>query len=578
MHTFKTTVLLTFIQIFAWTTAHAQAPVLDPNCYFPDDSDPKQIDSIYGSRDGQGMGAWLQKLPDLWSDDPLEYLRVDRLTPGDPLPNAVTKVTPFNLRQMQRRKFTNFAVPAIAQFAHFRSKDVLDMYISVDYTFTIYWADDDGMYDSSRSSKLTLIRPGVDPNTYYTPLYTPPYIAVFPGDEVASIITSVKVVHFEGLKDSVFFIRFNFEGEILPDTRPQPKEVVYFDTLTPLNGRDRFYFQQGNWRNERQTDLISYDPWGNVMYYRNDKSFSFQEFLRSIHEDTLFTRWQNPRSSSQTNLFPLMVLTMSCVPRQPGDKGQDMVFLSMLDSNDDDDRYLIVFKGGEELGKRRFFIDSAEMIIRSPGSHPDFPFTGMGYDVSNAGDLTGTGNNVLLWQGSGSLRNYFFFYVMGRAMDSLADIFFAMEPYAYARAEPLWANSDQYQDLLMAHPVFYTWEDLDRGKTGVGTIRLLYGSPKIPLRLNPKYSVKASGNEKVHIKAYPNPFIDKFTVNAPFAIGKDLRIEVYDVTGRLAHSQHIAAVAREELTVILQTELPTGSYVIRLTQEGFSAHVLLNKE
>lgn len=562
------------------TPIRGQAPVLDPNCYFPQDDDPSQIDSIYGSRHQQGMGWGIQNLGTLWSDDPLAYVRIDNLVAGKNSSEAIATGVDFNLRSLKKRPFTNFKIPGFVRFAHFRSKQWLDMYTVIDDNATIYWQADDGTYDSARSSILRLPRPWAHDTTYSSLPYTDPYIATFSGNETATIIQAVHLVYYEGRKDSVFFLRYHFEGEANHARIVHPKEARYFDTIRYFKGQYPYVFQQDAWRNNTEIDLLCHDPFGNATYYRNDKPFSLTEFLRAIHEDTIMTRWENPRISSRNQFDPQVhvVRSMPCLPRASWDKSQDLIFATKLDSLDSDDLHLIIFKGGPEMGKSRFYVDSAAMLIRSPGSHSDFPFTGMSYDVSNAGDMTGTGNNVLMWEGSGSLRNYFFFYVTGKALDSLADIFFAMEPYAYSQLDTLTANADKFQDVIMSHPVFYTWEDHDRGKHDVGTVRVVYGSSKIPVRLNPKFSVPGNTTEASTALAWPNPFIDRITLSAKFNIAEDIQVEIFDVLGRRVFADRYHAGYSQSLTINLLSSLPAGTYIVRATQQSFSVKAVIMKK
>lgn len=556
-----------------------QAPVLDPNCYFPKDDDPSQIDSIYGSQDGQAMGWGIQSLPQLWDEDPLAYVRVENLTPGIKRSEGVATGPAFNLQNLQRRPIANFQIPANAKFAHFRSKEKLDMYTVIDDRVRIYWEVAEGSYDSARMSMLRFSRPWANDTTYSTPLYTEPYIATFPGNETASIVQAVGIVYYEGNKDSIFFLRYHFEGESEPPRVLQPKEALFYDTLRLVQGPQRFYFQQSAWRNENDIDLLRYDPLGNIMYYKNDKPFTFPEFFRAIHEDTIFTRWENPRITSryQFDPRPAVVRSMPCLPRPGWDRSQDLIFAAKLDSLDSDDLHLIVFKGGPDMGSKRFYVDSAAMLIRSPGSSSDFPFTGMSYDVWNAGDMTGTGNNVLMWAGSGSLRHYFFFYVTGRALDSLADIYFAMEPEAIGTLDTLTANADSYQDVIMGHHNFYTWEDHEKGKNYVGTVRVVYGSPQIPVRLNPKFSVGRKNEDAATATAYPNPFLDHVVLTADFELAQEIEVQVWDVLGRLVFSHGYSPGHSHSLLVQLPHQLAAGSYILRAMQESYSAKALITK-
>ncbi|MEZ4800206.1 MAG: alpha-amylase family glycosyl hydrolase [Flavobacteriales bacterium] len=64
---------------------------------------------------------------------------------------------------------------------------------------------------------------------------------------------------------------------------------------------------------------------------------------------------------------------------------------------------------------------------------------------------------------------------------------------------------------------------------------------------------------------YPNPAIDQVNISFLNANSGNVKVEIFDMTGKLAHSESFGGMASGVQLVNLSPELPQGSYVVRIS-------------
>jgi hypothetical protein len=145
------------------TPAHAQSnppfqnPALDSNCYFPQIGDPSEMDTIMGSVENQYLGGSIIKNLGPKPDGSFGNMFIGNISPSVALAQVATGPE-FNLHQMKQfpQNLTNPGGQT-GQFiyGHFRDRQHLDL-----FNGRIYWADDNGNYDSTR---FTVLKKNIPP-------------------------------------------------------------------------------------------------------------------------------------------------------------------------------------------------------------------------------------------------------------------------------------------------------------------------------------------------------------------------------------------------------------------------------
>lgn len=90
-------------------------------------------------------------------------------------------------------------------------------------------------------------------------------------------------------------------------------------------------------------------------------------------------------------------------------------------------------------------------------------------------------------------------------------------------------------------------------------------------------SVKDSRLGKDYFTIYPNPAKNEFFINFPRKINRKVRIEIYDVSGKLVISED--GVSTEDKKVILTDQLINGTYLVKAKGQGLDAasKVIINR-
>ena len=560
----------------------------DSSCYYPELGNPNELDSIYGSKAEQRLGKNLRTLPPLKGQQ-YDRLVMQGLPDNIPFLSAVETGPDFDLHAMKTTKQYPYVFKEWPNFmlGHFRSPKYTDMLMYdplSSFHPTIYWADENGEYDSSRYTQLFPFNDGV---TYSFPCGDmQPYIGKFTTDSVDDIVLSVRFVYgpIPHGNDSVYMAHVKGGEQLYAQGKVAMwDELAYWGTS---KGKNRDSVQrtpiQGDWRGVGREDLITVDDWCTFYYYRNDPPFTLTKFVESLRRDTLLkaSEWSQYETlfSYSPGGYSGNVLSMRAFAKQSWDRSMDLVLPLPISTASDftNANGICLFKGGAEFGSKRLSFDSADFFLHCPGYYSSSFSQDIWPDITNGGDLTGTGNNVLLTSGSpGFTSGYLAFYVLGKALDDKIDVFFPFQ-YGCCGSDTIVSSEKGNSTFIWGAHSYMTPEDQEQGIFSKGSIRVLYGHEKIPVRLNPKYSVTERSKLDAsihHIIAYPNPCDQKTVLTFDNCTGDKMLVDVINAKGEVCQSEVTpSGYGLQEYALFLNSQ-PEGTYYIRLTcpRDGWSA-------
>ncbi|MEP7234605.1 MAG: hypothetical protein ABI778_04845 [Ignavibacteriota bacterium] len=523
----------------------------DPNCYFPRIGVPGEIDTIMGSTDGQGLGSFILNAGTPPGEANANML-IQGLPQNAPFLTAVKTGHSFDLHKLNIRKQLDLDDKTIIRAGHFHDTKHLDLLALSRATLSvprIYWADDSGNYSKSRVTYPVISRVGDDGFG----LQMSPYHAYLTSDTVEDLIMSFKIDYLDPHRDTDVLC-FYKGGRTLFEKGMAAKEDTMF-----LQGGMRRYNIQGDWRGTGREDLISEDGLGNALYYHNDREtpFSLAEFYRALRFDTLFARWQNPHFLG-TDLG--LDVTMNALPRTAGDKSHDLLLTPSTDDNRN--KGIWFFRGGSDFGSHRITLDSAVHIIRTPEFYDPTAFFNLDFPsgIINCGNMTGTGNNVIVVGGGIEFTALLFFYVTGAALDDKVDMYYLLDPKPGGTADTLTADSDNLGDLLVGH---FAWK-------GTGALFLVHGSKEIPVRLT---SVREHDGRSLQdrIRIYPNIFSETTTLSFTTERSVPITIAIRDVLGRSVFEEKRYSIGGSETISLRLPLLPSGRYIVQASGPAFFA-------
>ncbi|HET6402160.1 MAG TPA: T9SS type A sorting domain-containing protein [Candidatus Kapabacteria bacterium] len=566
-----------------------QNPSLDSNCYFPQIGNSSEMDTLSGTAEGQEIGALVVKNLGPKPDGSYGSILIDNLVPPPP-PNPNTNYTfsqfatgrNFNLHQLNQQRqrlnpdpdwWSGFDNP---RFIHFRDRAHLDLFVP---ERTIYLADDAGNYDSTRFVTLLSSLHGVLPNNYFEN-FMPAYAARLTNDTLDDIVTGIITAWNDPTKDTTFLLLFK--------GRPNIKggDMIYEDTSCQLypnliNNPYRMSIE-GDFRGTGREDLISAidsspgmpGRYGDLFFYANDPPFTLEKLAFALNYDTLLTGWQNPHLARSTGAlvpFPAPVF-----PNHAKDHIADLIFSIQIDTEFALNPYvgdLYFFRCGPGFGSHRITIDSAAYIIKCPKI---FSNTYWPLDITDAGDMTGTGNHVLYTAAGVTGYAWDAFFVMGAALDDKIDIYNRYE-WSSRAGDTLTANDDSLEDFL--EPL--TDPNYQGGTPStVGTLWLYYGSKQIPVRLNPKFADVRSIPQKngAAIEFSPNPVTSGWSVaTIVWPEAENAEYSVYDMLGRLCQHGPIRLLGGPEQQRIYFSSLSAGTYFYNITGARHTANARIVK-
>lgn len=570
-------------KLLAVSYSHAQtagdAPeVFDPNCYFPHLGVPGEIDSIVGSYQNQGLGGNLQNIgPEKGGS----YGRIlmsglEKADASFDFNNSTFATGhQFDLHNLSDVK--EALLPIIHaekgtwRYGHFRSMKYKDLLTYIG-NGAIYWADDNGDYDTSRYTKLTYTGDTDGNGVYYSALN--PYSALLSNDTVEDIIFSKNIFN----TDTILLLHFR-GGEQLFEKgkRANQDSMISIQYYVKDKGRfTSFLGTQADFRGSGRQDLIVADMFNNLLYYRNDPPFSLASFRYEILHDTLLSRYDNPRmDTANVNAFHAYVTTpgiWSFFPKQSGDKSNDLIFTFPGYYGIDTLAYCaIAYRGGPNFGSKRLKLDSFDFHIISPTQKPGY-FSGnqdmaWGEGFENCGNLSGKGYSILRIKAPFTFGNptIEFFYQTGKALDDRADMYYVNQPACFD-LDSLIGDGDQILDILMeAGNGYYN--------NGTGTVQFIHGSNQIPAKLNSQWGAVKVNPASSDFIVSPNPMGRKGIVEFSWNKDENIEVRIYDLLGRPLFSEQQHAQIGEQIISFILPSLPSGAYVMEL----FGGGGVLNK-
>ena len=87
-------------------------------------------------------------------------------------------------------------------------------------------------------------------------------------------------------------------------------------------------------------------------------------------------------------------------------------------------------------------------------------------------------------------------------------------------------------------------------------------------------TVKDVSNEKVSIDAFPNPVLDKLTIQLNGQRSKNPKLQVIDLTGKTVYSASVTS----DKTVINTNDLPAGLYIIKYSDDQHNEVTRVTKQ
>ncbi len=421
----------------------------------------------------------------------------------------------------------------------------------------IFWADDNGNYDSTRFTVLsTSIRGDRSASSGDA---ISPFAGYFTSDTVEDIIEGFVTDWWDYTKDTSYLEIFK-GGPTL-----YQKDTAHEDTSCQLFPNLKNYYQRqvlkGNFRGTGRDDIVieGESPVGDFFFYANDPPFTLEKLAQAINYDTLMAGWQDEYTVfGSPNLFAMPVF-----PKNANDHSSDLVLVGQADTSGKGEFAdgFFMFRGGPAFGSHRMMMDSVGFVLTGPNwANYYWP-----YSIADAGDMTGTGNHVL-YSAGGYSNDYQTdnFFVMGQALDNKIDIYNVSN--SGSQGDTLTANDDSLEDFMLSRA------------RGNGTLWLYYGSKQIPVRLNPKFADVKSIPQKdgAGIEFSPNPVTRGWSVATilwPEAAMADY--EVYNLLGEVMQNGKIRMFGGAEQQRIYFPNLASGVYEVLIHGSSHEARAKL---
>ena len=565
-----------FLMLLAWAGAACPAllcaqissSAFDPNCYQPRIGVPGEIDTIYGGHDGQGLGQY-QFSPGPGPNSPYNRVFLSGYMNNPNGWDILTGGPGFNLHDLNPPKASFF--PKYGGYiGHFHSPKLLDLY-SQD---RIYWADDNGNYDSSRFTGLGYHQRG--PNNYeYRSFDFSPYIAHMTSDSVDDLVLCYTTDWYPAKgTDTQWVVHFTGGAEIF-----KPGDTVLNDDATffsSLSDRETFNAGRagvaGDFRGIGREDFIAAggDSGGTLFYFHNDHPFSLARFTDAMRKDTFYTRWQNPEIPVPPGGAPYWILQASRVfPRAKSDLTMDLIGSFARKDDPGGNPSINFFRGGSNFGSKRILANDTTLCIRCPIYYDNTWDIAFGGGVQFCGDMTGTGNPVVVSGGEEPGYSHSFFYVLGEAADPLVDMYIG-QYYGAVGGDTITADGDLLEDLIQGNSFYRTQGG---GQAGVGTIQVIHGSKKIPVALNPLFAnVTKAVQSGDSIQIAPNPCSTHTVVTWESSCSGAVELQLYDVMGRQVYQERRPTTGTLESFSLDLPKLPNGEYFLVLIQEPCVQH------
>lgn len=559
----KFLVLLVFF--FSPLIALAQLPAgaLDPDCYFPDENNPDEMQVLVGSPN-QTLGIPFQN-PGLLNANGYQIPFVQGLPKGS---TAFLDAGPqFNLKSPVLKFAGLLTSPYVASIEpiNFATEEFPDLLVNDRGGYSIYWADDMGNYDTARRSNVGTSRSGQYSNQIYA-LYTGKNASGIWDDIICVLGTSWKGGH-----DTVWVMRYKGGTAYAGQAILVEDSAMFIRADLAINPPKESFlrsFLNADYNGDGKKDILAADTKGNLFFGDSRQDLDMENFLHAITLDTLLARWQNPSmdsSSSMRSILQGAQIHGKVIPKSDGSQAEDLV-LGLTDLDGAFGKYggqIMIFKGGNNFGENRLYLDSAEFYFGGNGgggiSNLD--------DNSLVGDLTGTGQPVM----AGSIYTlttvYHVLYVLGKALDNKADVTlpgYNIRPANTSRSDSLAASDGVHGSALIGDTEFlYTTDDFP-SQARRGKLTYLKGSSKIPVRLNPKYSVRATDQHHADGTVLYNSELSTLLIDPVWPLPLDADFVIYDLLGRGLERRKVQILPGQTVT-LTEVRLVPGTYILRLT-------------
>jgi hypothetical protein len=551
----------------------AQGP-FDSACYRPDLGNPDEFDTIYGGSAYQHLGQNLAILPPL-KDDGYDRLVFLGMPKNMLFLSEIKTGSNFDLHSLSIIKNSKIDRVPGYRWGHFRSPKYLDLLEDGSSggdgegrNPKIYWADDNGDFDTSR---YTLIPPYPNMGGGAAGYLFHAYAAYLSSDTVEDIVFSLDRY---GIPIDTLFIAYVKGGQQLYDKG----KFAYWDDkifwgypdgsagALRLDSNYRFC-TQGDWRGVGREDLIAISPDGIYFYYKNDPPFSLQKVVNAMKYDTLMDAKEWPDYKKKyLGISP--AYPINAFPKASSDRSTDVLIPMPLDPTVDDKNSngMCFYKGGPNFGSKRLYFAKPDFFLHAPSYYSgDFYLNQWWYNF-NSGDLTGTGNTVLVTSGGAGIGYGFFaFYVLGKALDDKVDVFIPFH-YGGSRIDTITTTNENHKSIIWGAEGFETPEDQANDIHEKGSVRVLKGIDKIPVRLSS--TSESSLPQSRSLEIFPNPSRGSFTLTTSFESPQPFTVTIHDLLGRVVYTLERFASGGNEAFHITLPRMPVGTYFLELSDRS----------
>ena len=543
-------------------------PSLDSNCYFPQIDDPSEMDTVVGTP-GQLLGHSALKNLGPRPDGGYGNMLIGNLSPSVSLAQVETGPT-FNLHKLKShtQNFNPSLLSGGYILAHLRDTKHLDL-----FNGRIYWADDEGNYDSSRYTVLKENIPLGPFGRIEGGPFLPWYVAHLTSDTVDDIIATAYTEYTNENLDSSYALLWR-GGARLYGRDTVAEDTSAFIYVYGHNALPRQCLQ-ADFRGVGRDDLIV-SNYGTLWYYKNDPPFDLRTFIQEVTMDTIF---KESLLGQSDNAVPPQYFAMRVIPK-PGSAVDLLAPGAAQDTGATGNPSIWIFRGGPDFGSHRLTLDSATFVI----PHPQFNFGSSPYSdwalfaPQDAGDMTGTGNHVLLVEASDDLGDTWWdnFYVTGKALDDKIDMWNVAT--SAGGGDTLTANPDSLEDFIESR----ARDDLT--DSDPGTMWLYYGTKQIPVHLNPQWAEvqteidEISQKDGAGISFSPNPVTQSWSVaTIIWPEAEEAEYAVFDMLGRRVEQGPIRLLGGAEEQRIYFSGVGQGTYIFTIESAKHSASTRLVK-
>jgi hypothetical protein len=559
---------LAFILLLLASNVFAQG--FDPQCWKPRIG--IEIDTILRENPpGYFFGDQLMKHPN-WDPDDQHIMITGH--PSNPANHTVLGSGKyFDLHKLEVRKKMNMSLfssgngqPAI--FGNFRTTKYKDAFIASE--MKIYWADDNGDFDSSRYTQLRSSVQGNRPGQGFRFDHMNWYCAKLISDSLDDLLT-MGITNYKTLQENddsarVYIVLFAGQNLYHPIGEVALSDSVYLCGQHFDDTVERIPFSRigndGDFRGIGRKDWIAAGPFGNMFYFRNDFPFTMEKFFVGMRYDTILTQWENPHLQTSQSYYLNSRRSLRAFWKPSWDRSED--FVGRFNTDDERKEAWLFFRGGSDFGSKRLYLDSAELVIR----HPFGAGFNFGFGFEDCGDMTGTGNTVIRFGGGyGQDAGESMYFVLGKAADDLIDIHISYSVSGGTKgagySAHVLADNDDLQDRVI-DLLNYRGDSL---MSWAGSLGLMHGSTRIPVRLNPKYSVEEQRRLRTtQMYAHPNPCESTTTLTFENCTRGVLTMDVYDRLGNRLIRDEVPDVDNgiQQYSANLAS-LASGFYYIRLS-------------